>query len=57
MLDESKGIDSMGPIKPSLAICLMLIFLVVYFSIWKGVKSTGKVGNTPHQYGPQISSI
>ncbi|XP_075679164.1 sodium-dependent serotonin transporter-like isoform X2 [Dermatophagoides pteronyssinus] len=41
-IDASTGIDSIGPIKPSLAICLMIVFLVVYFSLWKGVKSTGK---------------
>ncbi|XP_017494709.1 PREDICTED: sodium-dependent serotonin transporter-like, partial [Rhagoletis zephyria] len=42
-INTSSGIDSLGPIRSSLAVCLMLIFLVVYFSLWKGVKSTGKV--------------
>ncbi|KAH9529870.1 hypothetical protein DERF_003728 [Dermatophagoides farinae] len=41
-IDASSGIDSLGTIRPSLAICLMIVFLVVYFSLWKGVKSTGK---------------
>lgn len=33
----------MGPIKPSLAFCLFLVFVLVYFSLWKGVRSAGKV--------------
>jgi SNF family Na+-dependent transporter len=33
----------MGPIKPSLALCVFGVFVLVYFSLWKGVKSTGKV--------------
>lgn len=33
----------MGPIKPSLAICLFSVFVLVYFSLWKGVRSAGKV--------------
>lgn len=39
----SHGLDKMGPIKPSLAICVFSVFVLVYFSLWKGVKSTGKV--------------
>lgn len=39
----SDGIGSIGPIKWSLAMCLMIVFLLVYFSLWKGVKSTGKL--------------
>lgn len=33
----------MGPIKPTLALCVFAVFVLVYFSLWKGVKSTGKV--------------
>lgn len=33
----------MGPIKPALALCVAGVFVLVYFSLWKGVKSTGKV--------------
>ncbi|XP_065160675.1 sodium-dependent serotonin transporter [Atheta coriaria] len=39
----SNGLNDMGPIKPTLAICVFLVFVLVYFSLWKGVKSTGKV--------------
>ena len=40
---RSGGIGSIGAIKWSLAMCLFMVFLMVYFSLWKGVKSTGKV--------------
>lgn len=33
----------MGAIKPSLALCVFGVFVLVYFSLWKGVRSTGKV--------------
>ena len=36
-------LNSLGPIKPSLAICTLAVFVLVYFALWKGVKSTGKV--------------
>jgi Sodium:neurotransmitter symporter family len=39
----SDGLDDMGPIKWSLALCVLSVFLLVYFSLWKGVRSTGKV--------------
>jgi solute carrier family 6 serotonin transporter-like protein 4 len=32
----------MGEIKPTLALCVIGVFVLVYFSLWKGVKSTGK---------------
>lgn len=32
----------MGPIKPELALCVLAVFVLVYFSLWKGVKSSGK---------------
>lgn len=37
------GVDYIGPVKWSLALCLLAVFLLVYFSLWKGVRSTGKV--------------
>lgn len=33
----------MGPIKPSLALCVFGVFILVYFSLWKGIRSSGKV--------------
>nr|XP_028563203.1 sodium-dependent serotonin transporter isoform X2 [Podarcis muralis] len=40
---RSKGLDDLGGISWQLVLCLMLIFTIVYFSIWKGVKTSGKV--------------
>lgn len=39
----SKGIDDLGSIRTPLAIYLAIVFVCIYFAIWKGVKSTGKV--------------
>ncbi|XP_049543532.1 sodium-dependent serotonin transporter [Anopheles darlingi] len=40
---KSNGLDFMGPVKPSLALCVFGVFVLVYFSLWKGVRSAGKV--------------
>ncbi|CAB3261064.1 unnamed protein product [Arctia plantaginis] len=40
---RSNGLDDMGPIKPSLALCVFGVFVLVYFSLWKGVRSAGKI--------------
>lgn len=40
---KSDGLNRMGPIKPALALCVFAVFVLVYFSLWKGVRSTGKV--------------
>uniref|UniRef100_UPI00398EB07C solute carrier family 6 member 4a isoform X2 n=1 Tax=Pristiophorus japonicus TaxID=55135 RepID=UPI00398EB07C len=40
---RSHGLEDLGGIRWQLALCLLLIFTVVYFSIWKGVKTSGKV--------------
>lgn len=42
---KSDGLNRMGPIKPALALCVFAVFVLVYFSLWKGVRSTGKVLN------------
>ncbi|GFQ97560.1 sodium-dependent serotonin transporter [Trichonephila clavata] len=42
-IQRSDGIQSIGPLKWTLAFCLMAVFILVYFSLWKGVKSSGKV--------------
>lgn len=39
---KSEGLEYMGPVKPALALCVFGVFVLVYFSLWKGVKSTGK---------------
>uniref|UniRef100_A0A915PEK2 Transporter n=1 Tax=Setaria digitata TaxID=48799 RepID=A0A915PEK2_9BILA len=40
--NHSSGFDDLGDIKPSLALCLTIVFILVYFALWKGPKSTGK---------------
>ncbi|KAF4519723.1 hypothetical protein B566_EDAN017597 [Ephemera danica] len=37
------GIEQSGEIRWELVACLLVAWLLVYFSIWKGVKSSGKV--------------
>ncbi|CAG9824887.1 unnamed protein product [Phaedon cochleariae] len=39
---KSDGLNRMGPVKPALAVCVFAVFVLVYFSLWKGVRSTGK---------------
>lgn len=45
MLEQhrSEGLERMGDIKPALALCVFGVFVLVYFALWKGVRSTGKV--------------
>ncbi|PNF22184.1 Sodium- and chloride-dependent GABA transporter ine [Cryptotermes secundus] len=43
VLQVSEGIDNLGVIRWELAACLILAWILVYFSIWKSVKSSGKV--------------
>uniref|UniRef100_A0AAQ4RXN9 Transporter n=1 Tax=Gasterosteus aculeatus aculeatus TaxID=481459 RepID=A0AAQ4RXN9_GASAC len=39
----SPGLHQLGSVSWQLALCLLFIFIIVYFSIWKGVKTSGKV--------------
>ncbi|XP_075875916.1 sodium- and chloride-dependent GABA transporter 2-like [Nelusetta ayraudi] len=43
ILGLSRGIDELGGICWDLAGCLLLSWLICYFCIWKGVKTSGKV--------------
>ena len=43
VLSLSSGIEDLGPLKWDLALCLLAVWVVCFFCIWKGVKSTGKV--------------
>ncbi|XP_066230995.1 sodium-dependent dopamine transporter isoform X3 [Saccopteryx leptura] len=42
-LHESRGIDDLGPPRWQLTSCLVLVIVLLYFSLWKGVKTSGKV--------------
>ncbi|PKU28778.1 sodium-dependent serotonin hypothetical protein [Limosa lapponica baueri] len=42
-IQKSGGLYDIGGIHWQLLLCLFLIFSIVYFSLWKGVKTSGKV--------------
>ncbi|CAF3746225.1 unnamed protein product [Rotaria socialis] len=41
-VDKAEGFDNLGKIKWELAFYLFIVFIVVYFALWKGIKSSGK---------------
>ncbi|XP_078278694.1 sodium-dependent serotonin transporter-like isoform X2 [Rhinoraja longicauda] len=43
MVHKSNGLGDVGGISWRLVICLIIVFTVVYFSIWKGIRTSGKV--------------
>ncbi|XP_073177063.1 sodium- and chloride-dependent GABA transporter 2 isoform X4 [Lepidochelys kempii] len=43
VLKISTGIEHLGSLRWELSLCLLLAWVICYFCIWKGVKSTGKV--------------
>ncbi|XP_046726602.1 solute carrier family 6 member 6a isoform X2 [Silurus meridionalis] len=43
VLSLSSGIDEVGELKWDLALCLLAVWVICFFCIWKGVKTTGKV--------------
>lgn len=47
VLSLSSGIEDVGSLKWDLALCLLFVWLICFFCIWKGVKSTGKVSWYP----------
>ena len=42
-LHESDGVENIGTIKWELALCLLAVYLICYFSLWKGISTSGKV--------------
>ncbi|XP_063596252.1 sodium-dependent dopamine transporter-like [Penaeus indicus] len=42
-LQHSGGIQDLGIIKWDLALCLLAVYLICYFSLWKGISTSGKV--------------
>lgn len=42
-LHQSRGIDDLGPPRWQLTACLVLVIVLLYFSLWKGAKTSGKV--------------
>ncbi|XP_061639302.1 sodium- and chloride-dependent creatine transporter 1-like isoform X2 [Phyllopteryx taeniolatus] len=43
VLKISGGIEEIGSIRWEVLLCLLAVWVICYFCIWKGVKSTGKV--------------
>ncbi|RVE73262.1 hypothetical protein OJAV_G00047500 [Oryzias javanicus] len=43
ILNITGDINDLGSIRWELALCLLLSWIICYFCVWKGVKSTGKV--------------
>ncbi|XP_033747389.1 sodium-dependent serotonin transporter-like [Pecten maximus] len=41
-IQKSNGVENVGPPKWDLLLCLVGVFVVVYFCLWKGIKSSGK---------------
>ncbi|KAL4224064.1 hypothetical protein ACF0H5_017521 [Mactra antiquata] len=41
-LKDEYNIENLGPVRWQLTLCLLGIFTIVYFAMWKGVKSSGK---------------
>ena len=42
-LDQSSGIEALGGIRWQLVLCLLAVYLICYFSLWKGISTSGKV--------------
>ncbi|XP_048746664.2 sodium-dependent dopamine transporter-like isoform X1 [Ostrea edulis] len=42
-LDKSGGIFDVGSINWEIALCLLAVYIICYFSLWKGIKMSGKV--------------
>jgi len=39
----SGGIEELGGVQWEVLLCLLAVWVVCYFCVWKGVRSTGKV--------------
>lgn len=44
-IHKASGLRDVGGVRWQLMLCLFLIFTIVYFSLWKGVKTSGKVSH------------
>ncbi|MFT7804812.1 sodium- and chloride-dependent taurine transporter isoform X1 [Arapaima gigas] len=51
VLSISTGIEEVGTLKWDLALCLLAVWVICFFCIWKGVKSTGKVSKPSRRPG------
>lgn len=42
-LDQSNGFDHMGYLRPELVVCLMIVYLLHFMSLFRGLETSGKV--------------
>ena len=42
-LDKAEGIEQLESVKWQLTLCLVAVYLICYFSLWKGISTSGKV--------------
>ncbi|KAJ8918641.1 hypothetical protein NQ315_013147 [Exocentrus adspersus] len=42
-LHKSQGLHDLGSIKWDIALCLFAVYIICYFSLWKGISTSGKV--------------
>ncbi|KAF6206488.1 hypothetical protein GE061_017721 [Apolygus lucorum] len=42
-LHRSEGLHDLGSIKWDMALCLFAVYIICYFSLWKGISTSGKV--------------
>lgn len=56
-LHQSRGIHDLGLPRWDLTLCLVVVVCILYFSLWKGVKSSGKVWNHTTQHGLAILQL
>ncbi|XP_067010554.1 sodium-dependent dopamine transporter isoform X2 [Anabrus simplex] len=42
-LHQSGGLHDLGAIKWDMALCLLAVYIICYFSLWKGISTSGKV--------------
>ncbi|XP_078038820.1 sodium-dependent dopamine transporter [Augochlora pura] len=42
-LYKSEGLHDLGAIKWDIALCLLVVYIICYFSLWKGISTSGKV--------------
>ena len=42
-INHASGFTDLGQLRPELVACCFVVFIMLYFSLFKGVKSSGKV--------------
>ena len=55
-LHKSTGIESIGKVRWQIALCLLAVYIICYFSLWKGISTSGKVGSSSALYIRSMSS-